>query len=121
MDEPTADWENEGGSPATVPRDSITGTVNQIAWAEQIRESVGREFDRVRRALASAADRQSSTKRIGTLSIIDILEEKRMEVMGHTRAGYFIQDWQDLRVKVRRMILADARYQAIRDRPQRLP
>jgi hypothetical protein len=113
-------WEDEGGS----PQRAMTGTVNQIAWAEQIKAKVDAEFDRVRRALESAASKQSSEDRTDTDAIITILEDKRAEVMGNEQAGYFIHDWQELRDQVRRMIVGDARYKAIkadqvpRSRPQ---
>ena len=44
MEAAIAAWENEGGS----PQRAMTGTVNQIAWAEQIKARVDAEFDRVR-------------------------------------------------------------------------
>ena len=47
MEETIATWEDDGGSPAR----SLTGTVNQIGWAEQIKIQVDAEFDRVRAAL----------------------------------------------------------------------
>src|SRR5258707_745881 len=37
----------------------MTGTVNQIEWAEQIRARMGAEFDRVAKALESAAGSQT--------------------------------------------------------------
>ena len=63
MEEFTVDalgeWESEGGatvqsesgsSPTPAPTTAthaLTGTVNQIDWAEQIKERVGKDFDRV--------------------------------------------------------------------------
>ncbi len=89
-----------GGKPST-------GTVNQIAWAEQIQEKVNAEFDRVGRALESAV-------RADTRAMIAILEEKRAEVMARGEAGYFIHEWQELRDQVRLMIADDLRYKAIK-------
>jgi len=92
----------------------LTGTVNQIEWAERIRIQVDAEFDRVASALAKAASKQSDADRMNTHVMIAILEEKRVEVMANPKAGYFIHDWQELRDQVRQMIMKDARYKAIK-------
>ena len=92
----------------------MTGTVNQIEWAKQIRTQVNAEFDRVITALQAAAARQSGQDRMDTQAIIAIVEEKRTEVMEHQDAGYFIHDWQELRDQVRQMIMKDERYKAIK-------
>lgn len=91
----------------------MTGTANQLEWAEQIKERVNADFDRVSKALASAAGKQSEPDRTDTLAVIAILEEKRVQVMAQDQAGYFIHTWQELRDQVRRMITEDVRYQAI--------
>ena len=95
----------------------MMGTVNQIAWAEQIKIQVNGEFDRVRALLELAACRQSAKARVDTEVMIAILEEKRAEVMAHEEAGYFIHDWQELRSQVRELIVGDSRYKAIKFRP----
>ncbi|HYR87830.1 MAG TPA: hypothetical protein VE422_27360 [Terriglobia bacterium] len=110
MEDAIAVWEGEGGS----PQRPMTGTVNQIAWAEQIKAQVDAEFDRVRRALESVARKQSSKDRRNTQIMIEILEDKRAEVMGNEQAGYFIHDWQELRDQVRKLIIGDPRYKAIK-------
>jgi len=92
----------------------LTGTVNQIEWAERIRIQVAAEFDRVARVLTQAATKQSNLDRLNTHAMIAILEEKRAEVMANTKAGYFIHDWQELRDQVRQMIMKDDRYRAIK-------
>jgi len=92
----------------------MTGTVNQVEWAKQIRTRVSAEFDRVESALEEAATRQSDRDRMDTQAIITILQDKRTEVMAHQEAGYFIHDWQELRDQVRKMIKKDERYQAIK-------
>lgn len=92
----------------------MTGTVNQIEWAVQIKERVRAEFDRVAKALQSVAGEQAEQDRVDTRAIIAILEEKRAEVMARTQAGYFIHDWQELSDQVRRMIVRDPRYLAIK-------
>jgi len=92
----------------------MTGTANQLEWAEQIKVGVNADFDRVSKALASAAGRQSEPDRMDTLAVIEILEDKRAEVMAKDQAGYFIQEWQELRDQVRQMIAKDFRYQAIK-------
>jgi hypothetical protein len=53
MEEPIAAWEDEGGSPARSVQIAMTGTVNQIAWADQIKMQVDAEFDRVREDVGS--------------------------------------------------------------------
>ena len=83
----------------------MTGSANQIEWALQIKTSVAAEFDRVAKALETAkADR----------AVIEILEDKRAEVMARDEAGYFIVEWQELRDQVRLLIGRDPRYQAIK-------
>jgi len=91
----------------------MTGTANQVEWAKQIKIRVSADFDRVARALALAASKQTEEDRVDTLAVIAILEDKRATVMGKDEAGYFIHDWQELRDQVRRMITEDVRYQAI--------
>ena len=114
MKERIAVWEGEGGSLSETPEKALTGTVNQIEWAKQIRVEVDAEFDRVVGALEAAAAKESSRARMDTRAIIAIVEEKRTEVMQHQEAGYFIHDWQELRDQVRQMIMKDDRYKAIR-------
>jgi len=92
----------------------MTGTPSQIEWAEQIKPRVGAEFDRVAKALADVAKRQRNQARADTLAVIEILGEKRAEVMANDFAGYFIRDWQELTDQVRQMIGKDPRYQIIR-------
>jgi hypothetical protein len=94
----------------------MTGTQSQIEWAEQIKPRVDAEFDRVARALTEAAGDKSEQVRADTRVAIDIIEEKRAEVMANDHAGYFIRDWQELTDQVRQMIGKDARFQAIRAR-----
>jgi len=94
----------------------MTGTQSQIEWAEQIKPRVDAEFDRVARALTEAAGDKSEQVRADTQVAIDIIEEKRAEVMANDHAGYFIRDWQELTDQVRQMIGEDARFQAIRAR-----
>ena len=106
-------WEGEGGSLNEAFAISLTGTVNQIEWAERIRTLVNGEFDRIARVLEVAALRQPEQVRSDTRAVIAILEDKRAEVMANQTAGYFIHDWQELRDQVRQMILDDARYKAI--------
>ena len=107
-------WEGEGGSLNETSEKTLTGTVNQIEWAKQIRTQVNAEFDRVITALEAAATKQSGQDRMDTQAIIAIAEEKRTEVMEHQDAGYFIHDWQELRDQVRQMIMKDDRYKAIK-------
>ncbi len=104
----------ESGSLNETPVKALTGTVNQIEWAKQIRTQVNAEFDRVVAALETAATKQSDQDRMGTQAIIAIVEEKRTEVMERQDAGYFIHDWQELRDQVRQMIFKDDRYKAIK-------
>ena len=92
----------------------MTGTANQIEWAVEIKARVGAEFDRVANALDSAAGKQAGQKRTDTQTVIAILNEKRAGVMARDEAGYFIQEWQELRDQVRQMIAKDSRYQAIK-------
>ena len=95
-------------------RHTMTGTANQIEWAEQIKLRVSAEFDRVSRALAGAARKQTEENRVDTLAVIAILEDKRAAVMGKDEAGYFIHDWRELSDQVRQMIAQDPRYKNIK-------
>ena len=94
----------------------MTGTPSQIEWAEEIKVRVNSEFDRVARALGSAAERQGERDRMDTRAVIGILEDKRAEVMAIDRAGYFILEWQELRDQVRQLIAGDSRYRTIKAR-----
>jgi hypothetical protein len=110
-------WEGEGGAapaPFGVRTISMSGTANQVEWAERIKRLVNEEFDRVARSFRSVASKQSDAARAGTEAIIAILEEKRAEVMRREEAGYFIYDWQEISDHVRQMIFHDVRYQAIK-------
>lgn len=51
-------WEGEGGSLDEALANCLTGTVNQIEWAERIRTQVNGEFDRIARVLETAALKQ---------------------------------------------------------------
>jgi len=64
--------------------------------------------------LESVATKQSPNDGRDLQAIIRILEDKRAEVMGNEQAGYFIQDWQELRDQVRQLIIGDPRYKAIK-------
>ena len=114
MNERFSVWEGEGGSVNETSEKALTGTVNQIEWAKQIRTQVNAEFDRVITALEAAATKQSGQDRMDTQTIIAIVEEKRTEVMEHQEAGYFIHDWQELHDQVRQLITKDDRYKAIK-------
>jgi hypothetical protein len=114
MKERISVWEGEGGSLNETSEKALTGTVNQIEWAKQIKTKVNAEFDRVITALKAAATKQSGQDRMDTQAIIGIVEEKRNEVMEHQEAGYFIHDWQELRDQVRQMVMKDDRYKAIK-------
>jgi hypothetical protein len=113
MNERISVWEDEGGSLDETLEKALTGTVNQIEWAKQIKANVNVEFDRVITALEAAALKQSGQDRLDTQMIIALVEEKRNEVMEHQEAGYFIHDWQELRDQVRQMVKKDDRYKAI--------
>lgn len=110
-------WEGEGGAvpaPFGARAVSMSGTANQVEWAERIKRLVNEEFDRVARSFRSVAGKQSDAARANTEAIIAILEEKRAEVMRRGEAGYFIHDWQEISDQVRQMIFHDVRYQAIK-------
>jgi hypothetical protein len=133
MEDPTSDvlgeWESEGGAticldafarlaapgfgPNLAAKTVLVGTPNQIEWAEQIKDRVQKEFDRVGEILKSAAAKQAGWDQTDTLRLVAILEEKRHDVMVNDRAGYFIHDWQELSSQVREMILKDPRYKEI--------
>ena|SRR5687767_5339899 len=108
-------WESEGGSLSDALSQTMTGSADQVEWAERIRAQVNGEFNRVAKVLQAAALKQSDEDRLNTYEIMLILEEKRGEVLSNGRAGYFIHDWQELRDQVRRMIMNDARYKAIKE------
>ena len=115
MEDNIAVWESEGGSLNESLGCNLMGSAAQIEWAERIRAQVNLEFDRVAKALQAVALKQSRRSQLATFAIMQILEEKRGEVLAHERAGYFIHDWQELRDQVRRMIMNDVRYKAIKE------
>jgi hypothetical protein len=92
----------------------LTGTPNQIEWAEQIRLTVALEFDRAANAFRLRMERQTAADQAETRTVIAIIEQKRTETMANTQAGYFIRDWQELSDQVRQMIFHDPRYQEIK-------
>ena len=92
---------------------TMTGTENQIQWAEQIKPAVAAEFERIRKAFEAVAAGQPEADQEDTLAILAIIEEKRIEVMSNQSAGYFIQYWRELGDQVRWMILHDERYMKI--------
>ena len=100
--------------PWTKSPTGLNGAAHEIEWALRIRAQVNAEFDRVARVLERTATQRSGQKRLDTYGMIAILEEKRAEVMSKQDAGYFIHDWQELHDQVRKMMIKDARYQAIK-------
>ena len=123
------EWESEGGAtsrlhdfvhlatpgfgPSIAAKVILVGTPNQIAWAEQIKGRVDKEFDRVGMIMKSVAAKQVGWDQTDTLKLVTILEEKRHEVMANDKAGYFIHDWQELSDQVRQLIVKDPRYAQI--------
>ncbi len=93
----------------------LTGTPNQIEWAEQIRLTVAQEFDRVAKVFQTQVCIQTGQKQAETRAIIAILEQKRAETLSIPSAGYFIREWRELDDQVRQMIAKDPRYHFIRD------
>jgi hypothetical protein len=66
MEDSISVWEGEGGSLNDALRPRMTGSVDQIEWAERIRVQVNGEFDRVAKALQAAALKQSDQDRLNT-------------------------------------------------------
>ena len=119
MNQELAVWEGEGGAscaPLLSPPVQLSGTANQVEWAQKIKSNVNAEFDRVAASFRAVAAKQFDGKRADTEAIIAILEEKRAAVMSKEQAGYFIHDWQEMNDQVRRMIGNDPRYLAIKTR-----
>ena len=120
MEEALESWEDEGGAARSIPvaaKHEMTGTINQVDWAEQIKTQVNAEFDRVAKALELAASKRAGQDRADIQLMIAILEDKRAEVMANDRAGYFIRDWQELRGQVRMLIAEDPRSATIQSKP----
>ena len=113
---PATQLDAEGGASESPKRGaaSLSGTENQVEWALRIRGQIDQEFDRVVAAFRVVAHRQVGRRRADTGTIIDILEEKRLAVLDHQDAGYFIRGWQEIGDQVRQLIFEDARYQAIK-------
>jgi len=109
-------WEDEGGAPAAPAPVALTGTENQVEWAERIRLNLDKEFDRIAALFQTIADQSRGGKAAATREILAILADKRREVMSHTEAGYFIHEWQEVGDRVRRLILGDERYREVRTR-----
>lgn len=94
---------------------ALSGSEAQIEWAGRIRHQVVAEFSRVAAAFEAASARQSEAKRAQTAIVLAILETKREEVLGITRAGYFIHAWQEIGDQVRKLIALDPRFQAVKE------
>lgn len=117
-------WDDEGGAPMETSADQggtlMSGTANQVEWAQNIKRHVSAEFDRVAALLRKVATNQVGEMREQTDAVIEILEEKRNTVMAKERAGYFIHDWQEITDQVRNMLIEDPRYQAIKEKRSEL-
>ena len=116
MEEALESWEDEGGAGRNVAQAAkppMTGTINQVEWAEHIKTQVNAEFDRVAKALESAAAKRAGQDRVDIQLMLAIHEDNRAAVMANDRAGYFIHDWQELRGQVRELIADDPRYRTI--------
>jgi hypothetical protein len=113
MDKALSEWEDDGESGAWLEERRMVGTLSQIAWALQIKSQVEAEFDRVRKVLEYAMTKQSARDVIDIKCIIQIVEDKRKEVMENQQAGYFIREWREVG-KVSQIIVEDPRYQAIK-------
>src|ERR1043165_5866400 len=105
MEKRIAVWESEGGALHEPPE--LTGTVKQIAWARQIQIELNAEVDRVAAALERVANGKD---RPDIRTMLEVMEDKRADVMANREAGYFIHDWQEPRDKVRQLLLNDERY-----------
>ena len=92
----------------------MQGTPSQIEWAEIIKPRVDAEFTRVALAFRAAAANQAGSARADTLTILEILEDNRRQVLSNPSAGYFISTWGELHDQVRRHIAADPRFIAIK-------
>lgn len=91
----------------------MTGTQNQVEWANQIKPAVEAEFDRVIRAFETLALKQNRESCADTLTILTILREQKATVLANPSAGYFIAQWRELSDQVRLGIAKDPRHQEI--------
>jgi hypothetical protein len=91
----------------------MTGTNSQIEWAERIKALVQAEFDRVTNAFQQVAKGQGGEDRNDTLAILEIIEEKRAEILANESAGYYIKNWQELSDQVRQLVASDPRCHTI--------
>lgn len=94
----------------------MTGEPGQLDWAQQIKPRVEAEFDRVAKAFAEVAAKQTGHAQADTLEMIAVLEEKRAAVMANPSAGYFVSHWRELNDQVRLLLAADPRFKAIQAR-----
>jgi len=78
----------------------------RILWRRSLTQDDRQdEPDRVAKAFRGVAQRQAAQDRIHTVAIIiQVLEEKRREVMAIDQAAYFIRTWRELNDQVRQMI-----------------
>ena len=103
-------WCQEGGTP-DFPEDAASGAMR----------SVIAEFEQIARSLRSVRRRQHGCHREVTDSILQILEEKRTEVMSLGPYSPAIQAWRGVRDPVLPMILSDPRYAALRQKKIKNP
>jgi hypothetical protein len=78
---------------------------------KEIDKMVGKAGQQIEKAGEKIEDEQMQME---TLSVIAIPGKKWAEVMAKDLAGYSVHEWQELRNQVRRMIVHDFRYQAIK-------
>jgi hypothetical protein len=81
-------------SPVAVGEKMI-GMVSQAERGNPIKTRACAEFDRMAKAPEWGVGKQPDQKRMKTLSLIAILEEKWAVAMAKDYAGYFIHEWQE--------------------------
>jgi hypothetical protein len=94
----------------------MIGNADQMKKAERVKERLNEEFDRLARALESSAAKQAGAERMDVEAVMVILEEKRAEVMAKGQADYFLNNFRELTVNVRELIVQDSRYRDINTR-----
>ena len=91
----------------------LTGLASQISWANQIRSQVNASFDRVLSSIQAGINRYKSLEADETATLLDLVEEHRVKVLGVADAQYFLDHWQDPVDRVQRLIHADDRWKLI--------
>jgi hypothetical protein len=92
---------------------TLHGHASQISWANQIRTQIVSSFDRLVTSVESGANRYRGLEPGEISTLLAVVEEHRIKVLGVQEAQYFLDHWQDPVDQVQRLIHSDERWKNI--------